>query len=510
MKINYTISFWVLLLLIFIAKILYIGWGPLDLVPDEAHYWDWSRHLDISYYSKGPFIAYNIFLGTKLGELLHISPPNPCFWVRIGAVINSTLLGIVAWFLANRIWKDRRASFYVILFLTALPLYAVGSILMTIDNPLMLFWALYMYLVFLALDAPNSKGAYWYLSGIILGLGFLSKYTMIILLPCTLFYLAATPRHRFWLKRKEFYLSLLIACIFFLPVVIWNMKHDWIGIRHVVGQAGLAGRKLQEAFFHPLYMLEFIGIQFGVVSPIIFILMVAGFFRAWRLRSDYRYSFLFWIGVPLGVFYFILSIHEYCQANWPAPIYFAGALIAGNLFRGRKISKIGIGIGVFMSLLVFSIDLLPPIASRLDPTIRARGWKKLGEEIEKIRTQTVKKDITGPDAKCFVFSDTYQVTSELAFYIPGNPNTFCINLGRRMNQYDLWSDFSSLIGYDALYVKRGDQEIDPEVTDSFKLCRKLPILEIWQGKRFLSQYSVFLCQGFKGMAKKDNKNEVTY
>ena len=31
---------------------------PLDLAPDEAHYWDWSRHLDSSYYSKGPLVAY--------------------------------------------------------------------------------------------------------------------------------------------------------------------------------------------------------------------------------------------------------------------------------------------------------------------------------------------------------------------------------------------------------------------------------------------------------------------
>src|SRR5207244_4969327 len=30
---------------------------PLDLAPDEAHYWDWSRHPDWSYYSKGPLVA---------------------------------------------------------------------------------------------------------------------------------------------------------------------------------------------------------------------------------------------------------------------------------------------------------------------------------------------------------------------------------------------------------------------------------------------------------------------
>src|SRR5262249_22570223 len=39
---------------------------PLDLAPDEAHYWDWSRHLDGSYYSKGPLVAYLIRGGCEL------------------------------------------------------------------------------------------------------------------------------------------------------------------------------------------------------------------------------------------------------------------------------------------------------------------------------------------------------------------------------------------------------------------------------------------------------------
>ena len=42
-----------------VAHLLYLGVNcPLDLAPDEAHYWDWSRHLDWSYYSKGPLVAW--------------------------------------------------------------------------------------------------------------------------------------------------------------------------------------------------------------------------------------------------------------------------------------------------------------------------------------------------------------------------------------------------------------------------------------------------------------------
>src|SRR6478736_6713967 len=50
-----------------ILRILFLASDcPLDLSPDEAHYWDWSRHLDWSYYSKGPLIAYLIRAGCEL------------------------------------------------------------------------------------------------------------------------------------------------------------------------------------------------------------------------------------------------------------------------------------------------------------------------------------------------------------------------------------------------------------------------------------------------------------
>ncbi len=50
-----------LILVSVILSLAYVWLGcPLDLAPDEAHYWDWSRHLDWSYYSKGPLVAWLI------------------------------------------------------------------------------------------------------------------------------------------------------------------------------------------------------------------------------------------------------------------------------------------------------------------------------------------------------------------------------------------------------------------------------------------------------------------
>ena len=60
-------------------RLAFLAWGGLDLSPDEAHYWEWSRRLDLSYYSKGPLIAYLI---AGLTAVFGTS----AFGIRLGAV----------------------------------------------------------------------------------------------------------------------------------------------------------------------------------------------------------------------------------------------------------------------------------------------------------------------------------------------------------------------------------------------------------------------------------------
>src|SRR4030065_537893 len=80
----YTTIFFISLFALTFFRYYYIATGHLDLSPDEAHYWEWSRRLDLSYYSKGPLIAYLIFLSTSLlGDNV--------LGVRIPAVLLSAL-----------------------------------------------------------------------------------------------------------------------------------------------------------------------------------------------------------------------------------------------------------------------------------------------------------------------------------------------------------------------------------------------------------------------------------
>ena len=50
-----------------LARMVALFRSPLELYPDEAQYWLWSRALDFGYYSKPPMIAWAIWATTHLG-----------------------------------------------------------------------------------------------------------------------------------------------------------------------------------------------------------------------------------------------------------------------------------------------------------------------------------------------------------------------------------------------------------------------------------------------------------
>src|ERR1051326_7265405 len=104
----------------------------LDLAPDEAHYWDWSRHPDWSYYSKGPAVAYLIRGATFLAELFGAaSVLNPVLVVRLPAVLCGSLLLLSLYVLALQVYGRPRLALGVMGLALIMPLVSVGAIVMT-------------------------------------------------------------------------------------------------------------------------------------------------------------------------------------------------------------------------------------------------------------------------------------------------------------------------------------------------------------------------------------------
>src|SRR4030043_1527633 len=490
----YTTVLFIFLLVLSLFRIYYIQNGPLDLSPDEAHYWEWSQRLDLSYYSKGPMIAYLIYLGTSVfGYTI--------FGIRIMAAIFSALSSIFLYSLGKNLY-DEKVGLSSAILIQIIPLFSTFGVLFTIDSPFLFFWILSLYLFWKATNSQSqisnlkSQG-YWCLLGLSIGLGLLTKYTMASFYFCAFLFLLFVKEYRKLLLTKGPFIAFIITLLVFSPVIVWNSNHDWITFKHTAGQAHLEdGIQISlKSFF------EFFGSQFGVITPLLLLLMAVS---VWRLRKKREGAFLFWFSMPVIVFFLLKSIQAKVQANWALPGYLSGIIAFSAFYMKRFYSekggpKIFIATAVLLSALVTAVAYYTSLLNlpvKLDPTSRVRGWKELGAEVTKIYEQM---SATRP---VFIFSDRYQVSSELAFYVKGHPVTYCINLGRRMNQYDLWPGFNNLLHYDAIFVSIGDNMVPDKMATAFKKVEKRAFKAYTKKQIEIRDYSIFLCYDFKGIKEK--------
>lgn len=474
----------VFLVAVCLFRIYYILNGPVGLSPDEAHYWEWARRLDLSYYSKGPLIAYLIAMGTSVFG-------DNVFGVRITAAALSLLGSIVLYVLGRDLYGEKAGAFAAALF-QVVPLFSVYGVVMTIDAPFVFCWLLSMLLLLRAVR--RNSAIYWVLLGASVGLGLLAKYTMAFFYLTSLLYLLTSKDRRGFLLTPWPYIGVLVSLLFFSPVVIWNAGHGWVTLRHT-----LQSHVQVERGFHLSLMsfLEFTGSQLGVLTPLLFALMI---YALLRNRKTAEGAFLFWSSVPVLLFFFAKSLQAKVQANWAMTGYLAGLIAfsafyaSGRAGRAKKaLLALTVALPVFLTAAAHYPSLLnlPP---GLDPSARLRGWEALGEEVDRIRA--------GMPEQVFIFSDSYQVASELAFYVKGHPVTYCINLGRRMNQYDLWPGPGGLLHYEAVFVTIGDVRMPEDVGRAFGGCEKR-VFGVYDRKgRKLKEFSIFRCSDFKGFEEK--------
>src|SRR3954470_872561 len=164
-----------------ITNVLYLNRNcPIDLSGDEAQYWDWSRRLDLSYYSKGPLVAYLIRASCAVfGETMPA--------VRYPAIALGAGTSIFAYLLTLKLFQSDRLALGAVLLSNLVPLMIFGQIFMTIDAPLFFCWAAATY--FAALAIFDQKNWAWVCVGIFAGFGFLAKYAMFLWIPSLFLFL---------------------------------------------------------------------------------------------------------------------------------------------------------------------------------------------------------------------------------------------------------------------------------------------------------------------------------
>ncbi|MFO0799077.1 MAG: glycosyltransferase family 39 protein [Gemmataceae bacterium] len=425
----------VLLILGWVAlNLAYLGWFcPLDLSPDEAHYWHWSRRLDGGYYSKGPLVAWLIRGSCELFG-------TSAFAVRLPAVLASAALLAAVFELARYALRDDRAALATVAAAVALPPTSAGAVLMTIDPPFLACWA------WALVGVQRGSLGGWLLAGICSALGVMAKYPMLLFPAAVLGFLFTTRRDE--LRRPGVWLFVALTGVGCVPLVVWNAANDWVSLRHVLGQSGV-GDGVKPRSADGLNALRFVATQAGVLLGTGLAAFAAA---AWSFRrtTDTSLSLLWWASVPVWGVFLAASVRNPGQPNWPAAAYVGGLVLAAAWVRqhGSRRTVIGTAVvGLVVSGAVRFPALLLPLAAdpteanptpvrRFDPTARLRGWRTLAAELDRVRDRV--KWETGADP--VLAGVRWHVPGELAFYCRGRPDAYSFGpaLEDRHSQYDLW------------------------------------------------------------------------
>ena len=496
-----------------------------DLSFDEAHYWMWSERLAPAYFSKGPGIAFAMRASTAVFGATE-------FGVRFFSPVLAAGTSLLLFYFARRLF-NATAGAWVVIGLNATPIFNIGAVLMTIDALSVFFWISAMFTFWLAVEASPRFSWYWPITGLLIGSGFLCKYTNAFEVLSVLLVMALVPRLRRDFKRPGVYFLIGVFVLCTIPPIVWNAQHAWITLAHLRSRGNL-----ERGFgFHPVEVLSFLGQHFLVYSPLLFLALAWGVIASWRrINQQFKVLFLMWFGLPVFGFYLLLSINKSAAPNWDGLAFFGFGLVATYFWWERLqasvLLRLSAGVAVFvglsMSVVALDTDLLRVAGyqlSRSDPSDRMRGWKSATAALEKMRNELESQ----LGEKLFLIADARDRASEISFYLrdkriegPGHPPAYIPESQDMVNQFSFWPRYDQFVevkpgterpdgqvyteenginlfvGRDALFVRAGEKKRVPHnIKAAFQSSEQVGTIEVSRYGKVIRTWQVFLCRSYR-------------
>jgi 4-amino-4-deoxy-L-arabinose transferase-like glycosyltransferase len=461
-----------------VFRFFYCTWLPI--LPDESYYFQWAHHLDASYFSKGPAVAYTIAAGTALWGANN-------FGIRFFAVM---LSAGTAWqiFLLARRWYDETVALVAVLIAGVVPLYALGAVVMTIDPLSAFFWIWAANLFSRAFQEGRLTD--WLLTGFAVGCGFLAKYLNALELVAFLVFLLVVPGRRRWLAKPHFWLMLVVAVLCTAPVLWWNWKHGWVSWQQLSHRG-----KLNEPFaLHGSTFLNFLIMQGVVISPLLFLALLATAFaaavRSWGkkvTRENEGELLLLILFLPVFLMYAVLAWHFRGEPNWPAVSYLSLIVLMAARWR-RTLARRGPHIFIIaafllawlQTILLHNPEILP-LPAKKDPMERVVGWPEIASHLYDLRAQQ-HADI--------VIADGYKEASIFSFYLPNG--VYPLRHNPPSNQYDFWPSYPTSAPHRALWITSGSDTTS--LRQDFNTITFLERVVVSFHGEPLREYTIYLCE----------------
>ncbi len=461
-------------------RVLVLAFGPPNLSFDEAQYWLWSQTFQFGYYSKPPMVAWGIAATTAVcgdGEGC-VKLSSSLFWA--GAALALFGAGL-------RLYGPRVAMWAAIAFIT-LPAVAFSSMVVTTDPPLLMFWAVALWLLTRALDSDRPLD--WLLTGLAVGFGLLSKYAMALFLAGLVLYLLWSPQRRVLLRRPGPYLLLLAAGLVYAPNLIWNASEGFVSYAHTVDNANMEGGPA----FSVAKLAEFLGAQFGVMGPLLFGALLYLIVRLRRTAQSDQARLLLALALPVLAMMTVQAFLSRANANWAASAYVSATLLvaAWAVDHVRWLLKASVALHVGLAALLYSHDAVRSLtgldrSAKTDLMKRIRGWDAIGAQVSALMA-------AHPGAT--LMADERKLLATLIYYVRPHPFTAVKwnPSGRIHDHFDQTTDVAAVTG-PVILVTEGDGQA---IADFFVSRRELAHIRQATAPDHAHEVRVWLLEGFKG------------
>ena len=236
-------------------------------------------------------------------------------------------------------FETKKISLWVWLALSS-PFLGLGSIIITPDLPVVFFWSLSLLLAYRI--AATANLIYYVLLGASLGLGFCSKYHIVLFVPALLIYLLIDSSYK-KIKLTGASLTLVFGLIFSAPVLIWNYQNNFSSFKFQINHG------LGEASWSPSWTIGYLLGQFIILFPTTF----------WAGIRAYKNYFLSVFAFFPLLFFLVSSLRGAVEVNWPIiayPSYFA---LAATSMVSEKILRISVYFWGFITVYVVYISIFP-------------------------------------------------------------------------------------------------------------------------------------------------------
>ncbi len=460
------------------VKLALLATTPLFM--DEAYYWLWGQHPDLSYFDHPPLNAWVLGAsGSALGwTLAAVRVP-----VALTLLGDLWLLGLFARHLAP---QAARETFWLsaMLFL-ATPIFFGLTGLALPDHLLIFFGLACLYQFTLFLDGwqrGEARLRQLYLGALALGLAGLSKYSGVLLGAGLVACIVVTPRLRPLLRSPHLYLALGLALLLQAPVLIWNIGQGFASFDFILS-ARHGGQSDAARWSGPVgFVLGLV----GLLGPLL-LLPLGRFLLARHPTPGPRLGqAVFWASTLVIL---AVSLRTDVLFHWNLVAYVGALPFLALCLRARWVLLGQVAYGAAAALLAFvNYSVVPVMAliSYADQTTAwSYGWDQIAARVQ------VQAAAHRPG---FIAATDYALASPLAFALRDGAVT---SLARRTEQFDFWFAPAAHAGEAAILLADNWRPLDRSIAALFERVTELEAVAIDRLGKRIGVYRIYLGEGFR-------------